>query len=54
MTELYDLLPLHALGVLDPDDAARVEAALARDPALRLELASFRATVAELAMSRNC
>jgi putative transcriptional regulator len=40
--ELVDLLPLHALGMLTADEAARVEHAAARDPALAAELAALR------------
>jgi len=38
---LADLLPLHALGALDPEEAAAVEEALARDPALRATFDSY-------------
>jgi putative transcriptional regulator len=37
-----ELLPLHALGALDADEAALVEQAVAADPALAAELASYR------------
>jgi len=39
--DLTALLPLYALGVLAPDEVARVEAALAADPALAAEVASY-------------
>ncbi len=39
--DLGALLPLYVLGVLAPDEAARVEAALAADPALAAEVAAF-------------
>ena len=39
--DLTALLPLYALGVLAPDEVARVEAALAADPALAAEVAAF-------------
>lgn len=41
-TDLRELLPLYALGVLDADEAAVVERAVAADPALAAELASYR------------
>lgn len=41
MSEVRELLPLYALGLLAPDEAARVERAMASDPALAAELASF-------------
>ncbi len=39
---IIELLALHALGALDEADAARVEAAVAADPALRRELDALR------------
>lgn len=42
MTDVRDLLPLHALGVLDADEAKLVETAVAKDPTLAAELASYR------------
>lgn len=41
MTDIRELLPLYALGVLDRDEAAIVERAVAADPALAAELASY-------------
>lgn len=38
MTDLADLLPLYALGILDADEAAEVERAVAADPGLAAEL----------------
>ena len=40
--DVLDLLPLHAAGELDADQAAAVEAALADDPSLREELTIYR------------
>lgn len=42
MTDLRELLPLYALGALDADEAALIERAVAADPALAAELASYR------------
>jgi len=47
-TDLRDLLPLHALGALDADQAEAVERAVAADPALRGELDAYRAAAGEL------
>ncbi len=44
-----ELLALHALDALDADDAARVEAAVAADPALARELDALRAAAAAIA-----
>jgi putative transcriptional regulator len=46
MSDLRDLLPLHALGLLDADESARVEQAVAADPALRRELDAYREAAA--------
>ncbi|HVK88914.1 MAG TPA: cupin domain-containing protein [Kofleriaceae bacterium] len=43
MSDVRELLPLYALGVLEPDEAAIVERALATDPALAAELAELQA-----------
>lgn len=43
-TDVRELLPLYALGILEPDEARVVEAATARDPALAAELASYQAS----------
>jgi putative transcriptional regulator len=40
-TNIRELLPLYALGALDPDEAAAVEAAIAADPALAGELDAY-------------
>lgn len=39
--DIKELLPLYALGVLDDDEATRVEAAIARDPSLAVELSAY-------------
>jgi anti-sigma factor ChrR (cupin superfamily) len=46
-----DLLPLHALGLLEADEIALVERAVAADPALAVELASYRDTAAVVGSS---
>lgn len=48
MTDLRELLPLYALGALDASEAAAVERAVAADPALAAELASYRDTAHRL------
>jgi len=42
MIEVRDLLPLHALGLLDAADCEAVERAVAADPALAAELVAYR------------
>ncbi len=42
MSDIRELLPLHALGVLDADEAREVERAVLADPALAAELAAYR------------
>ena len=42
MSDIRELLPLHALGVLEADEAREVERAVAADPALAAELAAYR------------
>jgi len=42
MSDVKELIPLHALGMLEPDEAAEVERAVAADPRLAAELAAFR------------
>jgi len=44
MTDIRELLPLYALGVLPADEAQIVERATAADPALAAELASYQRT----------
>lgn len=48
MTDVRELLPLHAIGALDADEAALVERAVAADPALAAELDAHRAALGEL------
>jgi quercetin dioxygenase-like cupin family protein len=43
--EIDELLPLYALGLLEGDEASRVERAVAADPALAATLASFEDTL---------
>lgn len=45
--DIADLLPWYETGRLSPEDCARVEAALAQDPALRMELDLVREELAE-------
>ncbi len=49
MSDIRELLPLHALGVLGADEAREVERAVAADPALAAELAAYRDTASLLA-----
>jgi hypothetical protein len=42
MIDVRELLPLYALGILEPDEAAVVDRACANDAALASELASFQ------------
>ena len=44
MTDVRELLPLYALGILDPDEANVVERAVATDAALAAELAGYQAS----------
>ena len=48
MTDIRELLPLYALDALDADEARLVERAVAADPALAAELASFTETAHEM------
>ena len=50
MTDVKDLLPLYALGILDAAESRAVEHAIAQDPALATELASFQDTTPDLAL----
>ena len=45
---LFELLPLHAMGVLDEDEATEVERALTAHPALRVELIRWHEAIAAL------
>jgi hypothetical protein len=47
--DIRELIPLHALGLLDATEAAAVERAVAADPSLAAELDSFRDTAHALA-----
>ena len=47
-TDIRELLPLYALGILDDSEATQVEAAIARDPALAIELAAYQDTASGL------
>ncbi|MEO8706478.1 MAG: cupin domain-containing protein [Kofleriaceae bacterium] len=47
-TDVRELLPLYALGILESDEATVVERALAADPALARELASYRDATSDL------
>jgi anti-sigma factor RsiW len=44
MTDVRELLPLYALGILEPDEANVVERAVAKDAALAAELAGYQAS----------
>ncbi|MDX2087418.1 MAG: cupin domain-containing protein [Kofleriaceae bacterium] len=48
MSDVRELLPLYALGVLEADEAERVERAIAADPALAFELAALQAATETL------
>jgi putative transcriptional regulator len=48
MTEIRELLPLYALGILDADEASAVERAVAADPHLSAELATYRDAALEI------
>ena len=48
--DIRELLPLYALGVLEPDELASVERAIARDPALAAELVAYQDTAHQLAV----
>jgi len=46
--DVRELLPLYALGILEPDEVSVVDRAIASDAALAAELASFQAASAEV------
>jgi putative transcriptional regulator len=46
MSDVRELLPLYALGALEPDEAAAVERAVESDPSLAAELESYLELVA--------
>ncbi|HEU0033378.1 MAG TPA: zf-HC2 domain-containing protein, partial [Kofleriaceae bacterium] len=43
-SDVRELLPLYALGILDPDEAQAVERAVAADPGLAAELDAYQAS----------
>jgi mannose-6-phosphate isomerase-like protein (cupin superfamily) len=47
--DLRELLPLYALGILEPAELQSVEQAVARDPRLAAELAAYQDTASQLA-----
>jgi mannose-6-phosphate isomerase-like protein (cupin superfamily) len=49
MMNLEELLPLYALGVLDPEDERAIEHALVERPVLAAEISAYRETAGELA-----
>ena len=49
MSDVRELLPLYALGVLDADEVRQVERAVAADPALAAELAAYADAAALIA-----
>jgi putative transcriptional regulator len=48
VADIRELLPLYALGILDPDERAAVERAVAADPDLAMSLAAYRGTARQL------
>ena len=48
MTDVRELLPLYALGILSPDEASAVERAIATDPSLVAELEAYREAAEEM------
>ncbi|HEY4059558.1 MAG TPA: hypothetical protein VGM39_23225 [Kofleriaceae bacterium] len=48
MSDLRELLPLYALGVLDADEAKLVEAAVAKDPSLAAELCAYEESASDI------
>lgn len=44
IADVRELLPLYALGILESQEVAMVDAAVAKDPALAAELASYQAS----------
>jgi len=48
MTDVRELLPLYALGILDPDEHDIVERAVAADPSLLAELVSLQDVAAQM------
>lgn len=48
--DIRELLPLYALGILDPDEIQTVERALSNDPQLATELLSYQDATSELVL----
>jgi hypothetical protein len=48
--DIHELLPLYALGILEPDERKTVERAIASDPSLAAELLSYEDAASELAL----
>jgi anti-sigma factor ChrR (cupin superfamily) len=48
VNDIRELLPLYALGILDPGEVAAVERAVATDPRLAAELAAYQETASQL------
>ena len=46
--DIRELLPLYALGILEPDELLSVEQAVARDPSLAAELVAYQDTASHL------
>jgi hypothetical protein len=46
--DVHEMLPLYALGILEPDEAAFIERAIATDAALAAALAEYQQTTGEL------
>ena len=46
--DIHELLPLYALGILEPDEAKLIERAIASDPALATELVSYQDAAGQL------
>jgi len=49
--DVRELLPLYALGILEPDELQAVERAVARDPKLAAELLAYQDTTSQLVTS---
>lgn len=50
VADIRELLPLYALGILDPDESAAVERAIAADATLAAELVTYQDTASQLAV----
>ncbi len=53
MTDIRELLPLYALGILEADEATIVEQAIVRDAALAVELASYQSAAERLVVPES-